>query len=222
VTSPTKQRPWLATTAVGRYPLLLALIAVDVGSLLVLTPADGGLVVLAALTAATLVLGVLAADAPQRVVRIAIVAGLAGIASAVGQATLGTGWLETVTWASLSALIVGAMLAIGRDILRATMVSLDTLVAAVCLYVLIGLAFAFLDLAVNAALGTFFAQEGPHPPADFVYFSYVVLSTVGFGDLSPAGQLPRAVVVLEAIAGPIFLVTALARLVSLYSAPPRR
>jgi hypothetical protein len=215
----TTDRPWLAAAAVGRYPLLLALIAVDVGALLVLTPENGGLIALAALTAATLVLGVLAADAPLRIVRIAVVAGLLGIASAIGQAALGTDPLESVTWASLSALIIGAMLAIGRDILLAERVSQDTLVAAVCFYVLIGLAFAFAGLAVNAATGTFFAQDGPHPPADFVYFSYIVLATVGFGDLSPAGQLPRAVVVLEAIAGPIFLVTALARLVSLYSAP---
>jgi hypothetical protein len=215
----TTDRPRLAAAAVGRYPLLLALIAVDVGALLVLTPEDGGLIALAALTAATLVLGVLAADAPQRIVRIAVVAGLLGIASAIGQAALGTDPLESVTWASLSALIIGAMLAIGRDILLADRVSQDTLVAAVCFYVLIGLAFAFASLAVNAATGTFFAQDGPHPPTDFVYFSYIVLATVGFGDLSPAGQLPRAIVVLEAIAGPIFLVTALARLVSLYSAP---
>jgi hypothetical protein len=83
-------RPRPATAAVGRYPLLLALIAVDVGALLVLSPANGGLIALAALTTATLVLGVLAAGAPQRIVRIAVVAGLLGITSALGQAILGT------------------------------------------------------------------------------------------------------------------------------------
>jgi hypothetical protein len=55
-------------------------------------------------------------------------------------------------------------------------------VAAVRFYVLIGPAFAFADLAVAAATGQSFAQEGPHPWADFAYFSYIVLATVGIGD----------------------------------------
>lgn len=201
----------------GHYPIVLAVIAIDVLVLLVLPMSEIWLVLTSALTAATLVLAVLAAQAAGPLVRLSIVVGVLGIAAAVGQVIIGAAWLEAITWATLSGLIVGAMLAIGADVLRATEVRRETLIAAVCFYVLIGLAFAFVGLAVNAATGTFFVQDGTHPPADFVYFSYVVLTTVGFGDLSPAGQLPRAIAILEAIAGPIFLVTALARLVSLYS-----
>ena len=50
-----------------------------------------------------------------------------------------------------------------------------------------------------------------------MYLSYVTLTTVGFGDLTPYTNLARSVVVLEALIGQIFLVTLVARLVALYS-----
>jgi hypothetical protein len=84
-------------------------------------------------------------------------------------------------------------------------------------YVLMGLTFAILEVGIQTATGQFFAQPPSlHPAADFVYFSYIVLMTVGFGDLTPAGQLPRAVTILEAMIGQLFLVTAVARLVTMY------
>jgi len=64
--------------------------------------------------------------------------------------------------------------------------------------------------------GSFFAQEGPHTQSEFVYFSFVSLTTLGFGDLSPAVGLPQALTVLEALTGQIFLVTLVARLVTLW------
>jgi hypothetical protein len=49
-----------------------------------------------------------------------------------------------------------------------------------------------------------------------VYFSFVALTTLGFGDLSPSVGLPQALTVLEALLGSIFLVTLVSRLVTLW------
>jgi hypothetical protein len=49
-----------------------------------------------------------------------------------------------------------------------------------------------------------------------LYFSFVALTTLGFGDLSPAVGLPQALTVIEALLGSIFLVTLVARLVTLW------
>ena len=62
----------------------------------------------------------------------------------------------------------------------------------------------------------FFAQPGPHPQSEYLYFSFVALTTLGFGDLSPAVGLPQALTVLEALIGNVFLVTLVARLVTLW------
>ena len=63
----------------------------------------------------------------------------------------------------------------------------ETVLGALCAYVLVGLLFAFVYLAVDELRdGSFFAQEGPHAQSEFVYYSFVSLTTLGFGDLSPA------------------------------------
>ena len=93
----------------------------------------------------------------------------------------------------------------------------ETVLGALCAYVLVGLLFAFVYLAVDELRdGSFFAQGGPHSQSEFVYYSFVSLTTLGFGDLSPAVGLPQALTVLEALTGQIFLVTLVARLVTLW------
>ena len=81
----------------------------------------------------------------------------------------------------------------------------------------LGLLFAFAYLALDPLLdGPFFAQPGPHQESEYLYFSFVTLTTLGFGDLSPAVGLPQALTALEALLGQVFLVTLVARLVTLW------
>jgi Ion channel len=102
-------------------------------------------------------------------------------------------------------------------VLQHRRVTRETVLGAICAYVLIGLLFAFLFLAVSDLRdGPFFAQPGPHPESEYLYFSFVALTTLGFGDLSPAVGLPQALTVFEALAGSIFLVVLVARLVTLW------
>ena len=96
-------------------------------------------------------------------------------------------------------------------------VTSETILGALCAYVLIGLLFAFLFLAVHDFRdSSFFAQPGPRTQGEFLYFSFVALTTLGFGDLSPSVGLPQALTVVEALLGSIFLVTLVARLVTLW------
>jgi hypothetical protein len=115
------------------------------------------------------------------------------------------------------ALLVTATLPITLNrILHHRRVTSETVLGALCVYVLIGLLYAFLYLAVADFRDNFFAQPGPHEQSDYVYFSFVTLTTLGFGDLSPAHGLPQALTVSEALLGNIFLVTLVARLVTLW------
>jgi Ion channel len=116
------------------------------------------------------------------------------------------------------ALLVTATLPITISrVLHHRRVTSETILGALCAYVLIGLLFAFLYLAVNDFRSEpFFAQPGPHTQGEFLYFSFVVLTTLGLGDLSPSVGLPQALTVIEALLGSIFLVTLVARLVTLW------
>jgi hypothetical protein len=117
-----------------------------------------------------------------------------------------------------AALLVTATLPVTISrVLHHKRVTHETVLGALCAYVLVGLLFAFLYLAVSELRdGPFFAQPGPHAQSEYLYFSFVALTTLGFGDLSPAVGLPQALTVLEALSGQIFLVTLVARLVTLW------
>ena len=96
-------------------------------------------------------------------------------------------------------------------------VTSETILGALCAYILFGLLFAFVFLALGEFRDTsFFAQPGPHEASEYLYFSFVALTTLGFGDLSPAVGLPQALTVIEALLGNVFLVTLVARLVTLW------
>jgi hypothetical protein len=120
----------------------------------------------------------------------------------------------------MSVVLVATPLAIGWRILHHQQVTGETIAGAICIYVLIGMIFATVDYGVQLASGnSFFAQPGDHGLPDFAYFSYVTMATVGYGDLSPATGLPRTLSVMDALIGQVFLVTLLARLVSMYRGP---
>jgi voltage-gated potassium channel len=116
------------------------------------------------------------------------------------------------------ALLVTATLPVTiNHVLHHRRVTYETVLGALCIYVLIGLLFAFLYLAVDDFRDApFFAQPGAHDQGEFLYFSFVAITTLGFGDLSPSEGLPQALTVLEALIGSVFLVTLVARLVTLW------
>lgn len=126
--------------------------------------------------------------------------------------------LLALTYLLPAVLLVTATLPVTvARVLRHRRITHETVLGALCAYVLIGLLFAFLYLAVNELReAPFFAQPGEHVQSEFLYFSFVALTTLGFGDLSPSVGLPQALTVLEALSGQIFLVTLVARLVTLW------
>ena len=115
------------------------------------------------------------------------------------------------------ALLVTATLPVTlRRVLRQRQITYETVLGALCTYVLLGLLFAFMYLAVNELDGPFFTQPAAQRQSEYLYFSFVTLTTLGFGDLSPHVGLPQALTVFEALLGQVFLVTMVARLVTLW------
>jgi len=112
-------------------------------------------------------------------------------------------------------LLVGVIFAIGRRLTTHREITGSTIAGAVCIYLLLGMTFASVD-AVLAALDTapFFAQGTDGTSLDRLYFSFVTLTTVGYGDYTAHGGLGRMIAVTEALMGQLYLVTVLALLVS--------
>ncbi len=116
------------------------------------------------------------------------------------------------------ALLVTATLPITLyRVLHHRRVTTETILGALCTFVLLGLLFAFVYLAISELRSApFFTQPGPQQQSEYLYFSFVVLTTLGLGDLSPSVGLPQALVAIEALVGSVFLVTLVARLVTLW------
>ena len=86
-------------------------------------------------------------------------------------------------------------------------------------YFLLGLMFSSIYAAIDSFSHTpFFGR--PVAPSVYSYFSFVTLTTLGFGDYTPATDAGRRIVVIEAVAGQVFIATTLARLVSLCRSRP--
>jgi hypothetical protein len=102
-------------------------------------------------------------------------------------------------------------------------VTAQSIYAALSAYLLIGLMFAaFFGALGFLASEPFFADGEPFNAATLQYFSFTTLTTLGYGDFTAAGNLGRALAVLEALAGQVFLATLVARLVSAYGSTRRR
>jgi hypothetical protein len=106
-------------------------------------------------------------------------------------------------------------------------VNFETVAGAVCVYVIGGLAMADLLITLSYVTGSTFLVADPslHGPivlGDYYYFSFLTLTTVGYGDVTAANSIGRALAMVEAVVGQVFLVTMVARLVSSAHAVRRR
>jgi uncharacterized membrane protein len=113
----------------------------------------------------------------------------------------------------------GVTLALSMGLLRAMAkqpeVDTRTILGAITVYLAVGLFFAQLFWVVDLwSQGMFFAQRPDANMTDFTYFSYVTMTTVGYGDFNPATPVARALAVGEAMLGQLYLVTVLAVIVS--------
>jgi hypothetical protein len=103
-------------------------------------------------------------------------------------------------------------------IVRSQRVTGDVLAGALATYIMAGLAFAVLfGVIANLrpeAFGTATAAPATFP--DLVYFSFVTLMTIGFGDVTPAGPVARAFVLFEGLFGVAFTTVVMASLVAGY------
>lgn len=104
-------------------------------------------------------------------------------------------------------------------------VTIETLLGATCVYLLFGFSFTFIFSVVGHFSPTPFFSGVQNPTlSDYLFFSYTTLTTTGYGNLVPAGNLGRAFAMIEALFGQIYLVIIVARLVSLWGKelPPTR
>lgn len=110
-------------------------------------------------------------------------------------------------------------------IIRAPRVNSEVLCAGISIYLLLGVIWAIayrLVADLNPEAFAFSVPSGSSntmTPFNAVYFSYITLTTVGYGDVVPVSNVARMLAMTEAMTGTLFIGVLIARLVSLYSTP---
>jgi voltage-gated potassium channel Kch len=207
-----------------REPSLTALLACLLLLIFVVTPLVG-LGVIGQLAAGVLwallgVLSVLVVSGRRAAVAVILAATVVGLTTAILNrptalsAVLARG-SAAVALAALGVVIGHAAFGPGRVTWRRVQ-------GAVALYLVIGLVFAHLYGLLNVLAPGAFANVPPGLSSDAVfyrgrllYFSFVTLTTTGYGDIVPLHPVARSLATLEAVIGQLFPATLLARLVSL-------
>ena len=159
-----------------------------------------------------------AASIPRRRLTFFIVSAVAIVALLIRWAS----WLAPTViledWRSLSLLISVALLTLVvlAQVFRAGPVTRSRIQGAIAVYLLLGLAWATgYELLALRRPGAFTgaAVEGDLPQR-WLYYSFVTLTTVGYGDITPVHPMARSLAVLEALTGQLYPAILLARLVS--------
>jgi hypothetical protein len=165
--------------------------------------------------AVSLMVAMIASGAQTKVVQAGLALAGIGIGASITIALIQVEG-DARRWLSVTSLLLTllAMGAIARRLMLHAEISVLTVLGAVCFYVLLGLTFAFAFECVGEfGSQPLFASRGAGTRSDYVYFSFITMATVGYGDLTAQGGLGRALAVTEGLFGQIYLVTAVAALV---------
>ena len=107
-----------------------------------------------------------------------------------------------------------------QGLLLSTSIDVNKIIGAICIYLLLGLDWSFLYLFINIAIPNSFnglssTDIGTQLP-ELVYYSFVTITTLGYGDLTPAKPLARTVAFLEGFVGQFYVAVLVAWLVGMF------
>jgi len=210
---PVPSRFWADDRGLSIF--LAALVAIIVVPALVPVGVPGRLLG-DALVSLMLVSGAAAvADKPRAVLIVSVIAVAALLlrwASWLFPAAQLAVWREISTLAALVALC-WVVLAL---VLRRGPITIQRIEGAIAVYLLLGFTWAHAyELVELWHPGAFAGAVGGTGSLPLTYYSFVTLTTMGYGDIMPVHPLARALAVLEALTGQLYLTIMLARLVSL-------
>jgi hypothetical protein len=108
-------------------------------------------------------------------------------------------------------------------IFREKEVTEDLITGAICVYLILGMVWAFVFYFLELTKpGSFsFAITSQQDVGSFLYYSFITLTTVGYGDIVPLTSPARSLAVLEAVTGQLYLAVTIARLVGVHASQPR-
>ena len=158
----------------------------------------------------------------ERWIRALLLLGIAFVVTRGVRTVLGVEALLPISQVLWVVACLLATAATAHHALRARVVDAEHIFAALDAYLLAGLIFAvcywLLDQTWPASFGV--ASASDLTLARAIYFSFVTIATLGYGDVVPASESAQGLTILEAVGGQMYLTVLVAWLVSLYAKQP--
>jgi hypothetical protein len=202
----------------NRCSVLLAMLC----TLIVLSPLIAGTTVGGAVLVAALVAILVVALWALRVRRMLLfVAGLLGFIAVDAIALRGVGgsFLVNISIVAMTVTLIIVTVALLKYVLDWHVITVDKVFGAICAYVLIAFTFASLFALLQVFEARAFAHNQPESHltwVDLMYFSFTVLTSTGFGEITPRTGMARSLIILEQIVGVMYVAFLVARLANLY------
>jgi len=115
-------------------------------------------------------------------------------------------------------LIVYCIVCVLQYVLQSDVITHDQVYAGICVYLMLGFAFGSIYYLLNILSPGGFAINSAKleadPTPDMMYFSFITLATLGYGDITPVARPARILAEFEALAGTLYMAVFMARLVS--------
>jgi hypothetical protein len=174
------------------------------------------------LNSLTLISGIYAVSTIRRhVVIAALISTLQVLMAAISLKT-GATLTDVIAAAFISVFYIYVLVIVLAYVVKGAEVTRDEILGAVSIYLLIGFTWASfyhivfsLQPAAFSVSDAFLNIAGRSQP-DFVYFSFITLLTVGYGDVRPVSGIARSLAMLEGIVGVLYIGVFISRLLSLY------
>jgi hypothetical protein len=107
-----------------------------------------------------------------------------------------------------------------RIIIRGTEMNLNRMIGGICAYLLLGIALGLLNMFIYRLLPGSYTGISDPPTSlagmDMIYYSFVTITTLGYGDISPVRPLARAVAYITAVAGQFYIAILVGMMVGAY------
>ena len=208
----------LIERSAGADGLVLVLILVTFVVTVTLPPTGwGGRVAATGVAGLTAVIALTSSNVRLARVRLAAGTALAAVIATVLAKAASSDTLLGIAFIVDALLLTVAAVTIMHRVVLAAVVEFRTILGAISVFTLLGLLFGYLFIALGHLKGGEVFAGVPHAETrDYVFFSYTTLTTTGYGNLVPAGDLGQILAVLEMLTGQFFLVTLVAGLVSLW------
>lgn len=169
-------------------------------------------------TTVTLLVAVWGVDSKDFVLRKSFIFPIAIVAFSLASAWLDNAGFDQFYLLLLLSFLISTAIRTMKQVMFTGDIDINKILGAICLYLLIGLIWAVLYTLVQLTLPGSFANITANNEwftlfPDFIYFSFVTITTLGFGDISPLSPISRFFVYCEAVVGQLYLAILVASLV---------